>query len=330
MDAVMLIELLDPHGRIQLRQRISGAGSQCRIGRNIGCDIVLDDPYAAAEHALLTLQEDGRVHVQDLDTHNGTRVDGERIAEGQGETIEQGELLIGRTHLRVRTRHTALPPERIFRRNLLRRHRTLLASIGTAGCLGFAAFMQWLNAPDALLAFMTAAVLLTLLGLALWTGLWSLITHLNHGAWQVRIHLAIVALCVALGAWSYWLYRLIAFATQWRWLVWLLAPGAIGVVLTMMYLHMRNATFLTHRWTLVFAGIATLSLAGTGWLINLQTDVRGVNRMVLGPEIFPPAIRVAPSVDVADYLTDVAALKRAANRNRQESLVEAPLLDADE
>lgn len=330
MDAVMLIELLDAHGHVQLRQRITGVGSQCRIGRSLACDIVLDDAYAAAAHTLLTLQEDGRIYVQDLDTRNGTRIDGERITADNGEVIEQGELIVGRTRLLVRSLHTTLPPERVFRRDLLRRYRTPLATFGLSLCLGFAAFSQWLNAPEQWAAFMLMAVLITVCGLALWVGLWSLITHLNHGAWQVRIHLAIAANCVALCAWGYWLYRLGAFATQWRWLGVALAPCAAGAALLMIYLHLRKATYMKQQYALIFAGIATLALSGILWLIDLQTDARNVNRVVQGPAIYPPAIRIAPSMDVADYLTDVTALKRAANRNRQESLAESPLLDTDD
>lgn len=329
MDAVMLVEVVDTHGRVQLKQRITGMGNQCRIGRGLNCDIVLDDLYAAAEHTLLTLQQDGRVHVQDLDTRNGTRINGERIAAVQGEVIEQGELIVGRTHLRVRTLHTAVAPERAFHRDLLRRYRTLLGIVGMIACLGFAAFLQWLNAPTTLLALMLAAVLLTLLGLAIWTGLWSLITHLNHGAWQVRIHLAIATNCVALCAWGYWLYRMGEFATQWRWLDWAALPCAIGVALLMMYLHLRNATHMTPRIAVIFAGIATLALGGTAWLVRVQTEIDDVNRITLGPAVFPPAVRIAPSVDIADYLTEVATLKRAANRNRQESLAETSLPETD-
>lgn len=330
MDAVMLIEMLDDHGRVRLRRRIVGVGSQCRIGRSLACDMVLDDVYAAAEHTLLTLQADGRVHVQDLDTRNGTRLDGERIAAGSGEIVEQGTLIVGRTHLQIRTLHTMLPPERVFRRDLLRRHRTLLAALGVAACVGFVVFMQWLDAPESLAAPLLEAVLITLSGLALWTGLWSLVTHLNHGAWQVRIHLAIAANGGALCVWGYWLYQMGAFATQWHWLGWALAPCAAGAALLMMYLHLHQATHMTRNSAVMIAGITTLALGGTLWLIDLQTDTRSVNRIVPGPALYPAAIRIAPSTDVSDYLNDTSALQRAANRNRQKSLVEAPLMDADE
>lgn len=330
MDAVMLIELLDEHGRTRLRHRVTGAGNSCRIGRSLICDIVIDDPYAAAEHTLLTLLQDGRVLVQDLDTRNGTRIDGDRVATDLSEIIEQGEMIVGRSRFQIRTLHSSLPPERVFRRDLLRRHRTLLAALGVALCLSFAAFSQWLNAPPQLAAAILTAVLVTSFALSLWIGFWSLITHLNHGAWQVRIHMAIATSCVALFAWGWWLYRLGAYATQWRFLGLALAPFALGIYLLVLYLHLRKATNMTQNIALIFAGIATLALSGTGWLIDQQLDVRDVNRMTRGPAVYPAIARIAPSTDIADYLTDPGALKRAANRYRQKSLVDSPLPDDDD
>ena len=152
------------------RQRTTGIGGQCRIGRSLACDVVIDDAYAAAEHALLTLQEDGRVLVQDLGTLNGTRVDGHRINKETGEIIARGELLIGRTHVRVRTQEGAVAPERAFRRDPLRRHRTVLAVIGLALCFLFAAFFQWTDAPENLGPRVLIAELIALAGLAIWVG----------------------------------------------------------------------------------------------------------------------------------------------------------------
>ena len=123
MDAVMLLELLDDHGRVLQRQRITGAGSQCRIGRSVACDLVIEDGYAAAEHTLLTLQPDGRVEVQDLGSLNGTRINDRRLVSGSSEIVADGHLIVGRTRLALRTLHTPLTPERVFRRDLLRRHQ---------------------------------------------------------------------------------------------------------------------------------------------------------------------------------------------------------------
>ena len=129
MEAVMLIEQIGSHGHLVQRQRFAGAGTECRVGRDLGCDIVLDDDHAAPQHALLTLQEDGRVSVRDLGTRNGTRVDGKRVPVDKVAIVEQGEIIVGRTRLRVRTRHTPLAAERLFRREFVRRHRTPVAAL---------------------------------------------------------------------------------------------------------------------------------------------------------------------------------------------------------
>jgi hypothetical protein len=330
MDAVMLLEQLDDHGRVLQRQRMAGTGSQCRIGRSVVCDLVIEDGYAAPEHTLLTLQPDGRVEVQDLGSLNGTRINDRRLASGSSEIVADAQLIVGRTRLALRTAHSPLPPERVFRRDLLRRHRTALAAAGLVGCVVAAAFSQWLNAPERLLTSVLTASLITVGALALWVGLWSLITHLNHGGWQVRIHAAIVACCATGLAWGYWLYRIGAFATQWRWLPGAVALLAIGVLFAMLYLHLRNATHMIARHAAIAAAVATAALGSALWLVDLAIDVRNVNRMAHGPAIFPPSLRAAPSIDVADYLSDVTALKRAANRNRQESLVDTPLVDEGE
>ena len=67
-----------------------------------------------------------------------------------------------------------------------------------------------------MLCSITTAALVVPLGLiAVWTGLWALATKLNHGSWHVRIHLTIASVGAALCAWGYWLAGLVAFAAQW-------------------------------------------------------------------------------------------------------------------
>lgn len=331
MDAMMLVEVLDVHGHTQQRQRVGSAGGQCRIGRSLTCDMIIDDGFAAPEHTLLTLQGDGRVLVQDLGSRNGTRIDGRLVDRNDGQVIAGGELRIGKTRVRVRTANEApLEPERPFRRDPLRRHRTLLAVAGLLLCLAFAAFLQWTWAPERLAQQVLIAELLVVAGLAVWVGAWSLVSRLTVGAWQVRIHLAIAASCVALWVWGYWLYTVAAFALQWRWLgPFMVGLGAL-VALAAAYLHLRNATQFARLASLSLALLAPLFCGGVFWLVDLQIDPRTVNRVEHGARIFPPSLRLAPSMNPGDYLSDAEALKREANRNRQQSLLEAPVLDAAE
>ncbi len=329
MDPVMLLEVLDDHGDVVLRQRIIGAGSQCRIGRSLGCDIPVDDPFAAPEHALLTLQPDGRVEVQDLGTRNGIRHEGARIPR-TGRVIAGGELCIGRTRVRVRGTSEALPPERLFRRDLLQVYRTPISVAGVAACLVFALFMAWMIMPARLGTGMLVGALLAGAALGVWAGVWALVSRLTVGAWQLRIHLALASICIALWAWGYWLYGVGMFAFQWRRLTPIMVVLAGVVAFVVAWRHLRYATRLRRVETLTLALLAPLLVGGLWWLVDQQIDPRTVNRVVQGPPIQPPSVRVSPSLDLADYLADAEELKREANRNRQQSLLAAPILDEED
>ena len=329
MEAVMLIEQTGTHGQAVVRQRFAGAGAECRIGRDLACDVVLEDDYAAAQHAILTLLDDGRVRVQDLGTKNGTRVDGKKVPADVGAVIEQGELIVGRTRLYVRTRHTPIGQERIFRREFVRRHRTPLAAVGVTACIAYAGFFQWLNAPTSMLRSVTVATLVALGALALWTGVWALTTKLNLGSWQIRVHLTIASIAAAVCAWGYWLAGVVAFAAQWS----LLAQVGVVVVgaaaLGSLYLHLREATSYGRRIALALAGAATAVICALLWAVVIGVDQSDVRRVELGPDVRLGAQRVVPNRDIADYLVDVDKLQRAACRERQMSLLNAPLADED-
>ncbi len=330
MEAVMLIEQLGPHGHSVVRQRFAGAGAECRVGRDLRSDIIVDDEHAAPEHALLTLLEDGRVGVRDLGTRNGTLVDGKRVPRDAGAIVEQGEVIVGRTRLHIRTLHTPIGLERAFRREFVRRHRSLLAAFGVSACIAYAGFHQWLGAPASMLRRVATAALVALGLIALWTGLWALLSKLNRGRWEVRIHLTIASIAAALCAWGYWAAGIVAFAAQWSVL------EQVGVVivglaaLAAVYLHLREATHYERHVALAISAAAALVISAIAWIVAIGVQDDNVNRVDLGPDVRLDAKRVVPNRDIADYLADVNKLKRAAGRERQKSLLNAPLADAEE
>jgi hypothetical protein len=326
----MLIEQVDPHGHVVLRHRFAVTGTECTVGRDLGCDIVVDDEHAAPRHALLTLQEDGRVNVRDLGTKNGTRVDGKRVPAETGAILERGEVIVGRTRLRIRTRHVPLGPERVFRRDFVTRYRTPLAVTGVAACMAYGAFLQWLDAPSSMLASLTKGALVAFGVIALWSGGWALMTKLNRGSWNVRVHVTIASIAAAICAWGSWVAGLVAFAAQWSFLVKIGIAVVVATALAALYGHLREATHYGRRLTLALAGAVTLVIGVIAWVATIGVDDSDVNRVALGPDVRLGARRVVPNRDIADYLTEVDALRLAAGRERQKSLLNAPLADADE
>jgi DNA-binding NtrC family response regulator len=72
--------------------------SRVLVGQSRACELVLHDPKVSRRHAAFDLVADG-VSVIDLDSMNGTRVNGVRITEA---TLEGGEVVqLGQTALRL-------------------------------------------------------------------------------------------------------------------------------------------------------------------------------------------------------------------------------------
>ncbi|MEU6575946.1 FHA domain-containing protein [Streptomyces sp. NPDC046805] len=76
-------------------------GGQVTIGRSADADVPLDDPDVSRLHCAVTVAADGRVSVADLDSTNGTVLDGTRVG-GHPVRFSPGALLrIGESALRL-------------------------------------------------------------------------------------------------------------------------------------------------------------------------------------------------------------------------------------
>ena len=68
------------------------------LGRVQGSDLVVRDERASRRHVQLVPLGDGRLHLRDLDSANGTLVDGDRVRERVllgGEELQVGDVRIG-------------------------------------------------------------------------------------------------------------------------------------------------------------------------------------------------------------------------------------------
>jgi hypothetical protein len=75
-----------------------GIGPGLVIGRALACEITIEDSYASGRHARL-YDRDGHVYVEDLNSTNGTYVNGARLTTQQ--LLHPGDMLrIGDTELR--------------------------------------------------------------------------------------------------------------------------------------------------------------------------------------------------------------------------------------
>ena len=72
-------------------------GSIRTVGRATGADFIVDAPLVSRVHCRLTVAPDGTLEVRDLESTNGTFVNGERIEKAR---LESGDRLgVGRIEL---------------------------------------------------------------------------------------------------------------------------------------------------------------------------------------------------------------------------------------
>ncbi|MEU6315327.1 FHA domain-containing protein [Streptomyces sp. NPDC047014] len=76
-------------------------GGQITVGRSSGADVPLDDPDVSRLHCAVTVIHDGRIAVADLDSTNGTTLDGSPVGR-QPVALPPGALLqVGESTLRL-------------------------------------------------------------------------------------------------------------------------------------------------------------------------------------------------------------------------------------
>ena len=91
MPSLFVVRGRDQGRHFQLSQNI------LRVGREAGSDIQLLDSEASRTHAEVRLQADGSWELLDLNSSNGTRVNGELVAKRElrsGDRVEIGETLM--------------------------------------------------------------------------------------------------------------------------------------------------------------------------------------------------------------------------------------------
>jgi pSer/pThr/pTyr-binding forkhead associated (FHA) protein len=82
----------DPDGPLLFRLL---PGHMRTIGRTSGANFIVDAPLISRVHCRLTVAHDGNVEVADLDSTNGTWINGERVRTaplGEGHVLRVGRV----------------------------------------------------------------------------------------------------------------------------------------------------------------------------------------------------------------------------------------------
>jgi hypothetical protein len=306
-----VLEVLDRDGVV--RQSLKVNAWPLRVGRSLDNDLVLDDPYTAAQHLRIGRNESGELTLVVGESVNGLQCDGRHLAAGEQVGLSSPErpvsLQLGRTHLRLRFADAALAPEQV-----LGVARVLTQGLPTLVLLTLAAllvlgFNTWLESEPDLLTKALASSAITVLAVGFgWSGVWTLLskvfTHQGHFGWHLRVMLLAVLAWEALMAGT----ALLAFAFSWPWVTdFNFVPG-YAILGVMLYFHLQAVEPQHPRRTLGFALGSTLTgLALSLWFNHQATDRPGSELYM--NHLFPPALRVAKPVELPQFMQGVAELQ---------------------
>ena len=325
MAAVMWIEVLSRDGTVAARERIDR--DEARIGRAFDNDVVVDDPHVAPHHLRIFRDEGGELVAEDLGSVNG--LFSEHGAGRVPRLALAGEpgIRIGRTVLRVHDAAHPVAPEKALTPQ--RAHASWAAGL-TLGLFAMILLVNWLdltNQPSA------NSVLLPLLGLAtvlaIWSGLWALLSRVFFGQAQYSVQLRIAATaCIALVIWDQ-IAKTFSFALAWREMseyaglgAWaLLGATCVAHLHSISARHMRAAQFVVVVLIAAGAAIQYFGKSETRKLVG--------QRATLG-DLRPPGFRLAPPASAEEFFKRADAVRQKVDLARvREPIPGGVLSDVD-
>jgi hypothetical protein len=317
----ILVEILDSHGRVHLRERIAlGAHKRAfTLGRAVDADVTLDDAHAAALHASVEITPEGRLLASDLNSVNGFIVSGKRHRGAQGVAIMDGLLQIGRTRLRIRTAHETLAPEKPdnLRPASILHDPAWIAGIGAVAGLAQLGYTSWLGVPRDLVTVLLTTLITAVSASSVWVAFWALLSRMLCGEWRwlrhAAIFLGVAAVFFAVNGvleLGWFVFSLPQWSTRAAWV------GAIALGCAL-YLHLIHASNITPRRAAMVACIVPALSGGAGQWVQERLQMRDVNHIGTSLRIYPPVLRVRAAGAVEDYFQSAAALREAADHKRK-------------
>lgn len=321
-----LIEILDSHGRVQLRERVTLDENKrsFTIGRALNADVVLDDAHAAALHAEVKVTPEGKLLASDLDSANGIVIAGKRHHRARDIDVPDGVLQVGRTRLRIRTSLEALAPEKAdhLRPTSVLHDPAWIA--GIAALVGFAqlAYSNWLGAPRDLTTLIVTSLISAIAAGSAWVAFWALLSRVILAEWRwirhAAIFLGVAVVFYALNGLldlGWFAFSLPHWANRATWV------GAIAFACAL-YLHLTNASNISVRRAAIIACIVPALSGGAGQWVQERLQTRDVNYIGAGLRVFPPAFRLTGAGTVEAYFQKAAGLREASDKKRKSTQID--------
>ena len=332
--AVML-EVVHPSG-IRSWQRLDSL--PLTVGRGLGNDIILDDPYVDGRHARIALDDRGSLCIEDLGTVNGLVANDERTHAPV--RLHLGiEVRLGRTTLRFRDTEEAVAPALVDDPGETVASPRLVAAQSRAGVGGLGwlatkpgqlvitgvavwavAITAWLgtseraggaDAMSAAMAFITVA--------AVWAGGWALASRAVMQRFHYAAHLAIISGAALAGiAWNAASNWLEFFFPDSAIVALVGAVGLAAVFGLLIAAHMSLASTASRRRRLEMAGIIVGSAVLIGAMASVAMEEEFTDVATFSGVLKPITPGLIPTATVTEFGGVMRELKEEVDKATKE------------
>ena len=312
MDRVIIVEVRDRRLHLLSRQRVEQF--PVRIGRAYDNDVILDDRHVDGHHAVLSLDDDGVVVMEDLGSVNGIRDSLRGAPSPRLRLVSGGTVRLGESVLRVldagHSVARAIPLAHQSRlAHLVRTPKAAWLAIG--GSMLVSVLMASLRQYDgerAIAAVGDAFLVLALL--SVWAGIWAIVGRAQGGRARFLTHLAIAGLATLAG--TLWVA-----ATGYLEFLWpdiparsfLESAGTCAVLIAALSAHLSLVSTLSHRRRLLTAGGVTLGLVALVAVGELSDSSDFSNGLHYSDELRPLGAGIAHTVTLDAFLSDAGKMR---------------------
>ncbi|VXC78029.1 FHA domain-containing protein [Massilia sp. 9I] len=311
MSGPWTVEILARNGEVLHRQR--ALSLPIRLGRAYDNDFILDDEYAAAHHAVIEQDADGKLLMRDLGTRNGLNHGRKRVARLllDGDTV----VRMGHTSLRVRAADFPVPAE-LLDRTMHGWEGVLPGVLGVLLAGLVALLVTWLldAQPFELLNYVLAPS--AGIGAALlWSSMWAFVNRLFGRYTRLGRHLFIFGCGMAALVGFRLLASILAYAYSFEWLTRYGSHAVVATIAGIIYFHLATIKPpLRRRLRAICAGAAVLASCLV-LIVNQQRHGRLADELYMAV-LLPPELRASPDATVADYMGRVDAMRKELDAER--------------
>jgi hypothetical protein len=307
------IELLTRDKHLKTRHRFEQL--PIRIGRSYENDLIIDDPYVAANHAIVELSDDEQLIIRDLESENGIVSEGKKQRQV---VLENNVIRLGHTNLQVR--HAGFEVAKALLDKASHRWEgwppaltglvlVILSGLGSS----------WINAAESISIVGTFAnIALMVFLVLLWCGGWAFATRMiNGGSARYGRHLFITGSAIILLDCWHILSITTAYAFSFSFLTRYSSLIEMVILAGMVLFHLTTINSQhPKRFIGITSAIAVLGIS-TMLVINYQRSGKLTDSLYM-TYLLPPALRVSNDASVNRFIEEASTLKPELEKTRKQ------------